>query len=69
MNPITAPKTLAHELGHILGAVHTDYTWWEGWWIFQIPQYDVMSYREFRRNLIRDPNNVRIVRNNLKISH
>lgn len=68
MNPITAPKTLAHELGHILGAVHTDYTWWEGWWIFQIPQYDVMSYREFRRNLIRDPNNVRIVRNNLKIS-
>lgn len=68
INPITASKTLAHELGHILGAVHTDYTWWEGWWIFQIPQYDVMSYREFRRNLIRDPNNVRIVRNNLNIS-
>lgn len=69
MNPITALKTLAHEVGHILGAEHTDYTWWEGWWIFQFPQYDIMSYNAFRRNLIREPNNVRIVRDNLKISY
>lgn len=69
MNPITALKVLAHEVGHILGAKHTDYTWWEGWWIFQFPQYDVMSYREFRRNLIRDPKNVNVVRNNLKTTY
>ena len=67
MNPITALKTLAHEVGHILGARHTDYTWWEGWWIFQFLQYDVMSYNTFRRNLIRDPENVNVVRNNLKL--
>lgn len=66
MNPLTALKTLAHEVGHILGARHTDYTWWEGWWIFQFPQYDIMSYNPFRRNLIRDPENVNITRNNLK---
>ena len=69
MNPLTALKTLAHEVGHILGANHTDYTWWEGWWIFQFPQYDIMSYKVVRRNLIREPNNVRVVRNNLKIVH
>ena len=67
INPLTCDKTLSHELGHILGAHHTDYTWWEGWWIFQFPQYDVMSYNPVRRTLIRDPKNVRIVQNNLKI--
>ena len=69
ISPIVAPTTLAHEVGHIIGAEHTSYTWWEGWWIFKVPQYDVMSYKPFRRNLIRDPKNVNVVRNNLKIRY
>lgn len=68
ISPIIAPKTLAHELGHIIGAEHTSYTWWEGWSIFKFPQYDIMSTdKPFRRSLIRDPKNVKVVRNNLKI--
>lgn len=66
MNPITALKTLAHEVGHILGAEHTDYTWWDGWWIFKFPYYDVMSYRTVRTPFIREPNNRRVAQQNLR---
>lgn len=36
MNPVLCSKTLAHELAHNLGAVHTTHAWREGWWIFKV---------------------------------
>lgn len=71
INPITADMTLAHEIGHILGAVHTDYAWWEPWkaWpLFGIWKRDVMSSGDnfiIRSAECKDPNNVRKVRQSL----
>lgn len=66
INPVTCLKVLPHELGHVFGARHTDYTWWEGWWIFKVPYYDVMSYKTFPTPYIREPNNRRIVSETLR---
>lgn len=66
INPVTCSKVLAHEVGHILGAEHTDYTWWAGWWIFKFPYHDVMSYRFIKTEFIREPNNRRKVRENIR---
>ena len=65
-NPITCSKVVAHELGHILGAEHNNYCWWDGWWIFKFRYYDVMSYKLGRAPFIRDPKNRRIVQDNLR---
>ena len=66
INPITCVKTLAHELGHILGAGYSNHSWWDGWWIFKFRYYDVMSYKLGRAPFIRDPKNRRIVQDNLR---
>lgn len=42
INPITCVKTLAHELGHILGAGQSNRSWWNGWWIFKFQYYAIV---------------------------
>lgn len=63
INPVTADKTLAHEIAHILGAKHTNYAWKEGWWIFKIWMHDLMSYKWPRSAWTQEPNNVRAIKN------
>ena len=66
MNPMSCMKTLAHEIGHILGSPHTDYSWWAGWWIFKFRYYDIMTYNTLRMALLRDPEYRRWVQENLR---
>lgn len=66
MNPMSCMKTLAHEIGHILGAGHTNYSWWAGWWIFKFRYYDIMTYNTLRTTLLRDPEYRSWVQENLR---
>lgn len=67
MNPMSCLKVLAHELGHIFGSGHTDYTWWMGWWIFKFKYHDIMSYNTVRTYLLREPENRARVQESLRI--
>lgn len=62
INPLTADKALAHEIGHILGAKDTNYAWREGWWIFKIWINDVMSHKWPRSAWTLDPSNMAAIR-------
>lgn len=70
VNPITSDMTLGHEIGHLLGARHTDYTWWERWPLGGgIWKRDIMTTGDhiiMRSPECRDPNNVRTVRESLR---
>lgn len=69
VNPITSNMTLAHEIGHLLGAEHTDYKWWERWSVGGIWKRDVMGPGDsfiIRSAECREPNNVRRVRSSLE---
>lgn len=67
MDIVTCPLLLAHEVGHVIGAKHTDYSWWQNWGVgCRSEFFDVMSYKTNRTPYIREPNNRMTVRENLR---